>query len=424
MTRKPDAKKQPAISRTNAPVDLSSSHSPPADKKTHPHAPAELPGVEVPSELATVEAPMELPAVETSTELPAAEVPAVQASIAVDSIEANPVNKHTFTETKIDAIPTSKVASAEARPEETLKVFEDPLPKSEMITSPELFPSPNVLEELPVNKTKTNSLESEGKTVNSPGKNINVVSGRRLLDSGIVRVRARTLDIHGFRKLQGLIRNQDDIWGDGAKFDELLLPLLETLEEPNDESKPAKALDLKTQVLVTVQLMLKHQPKFFSTTYPRALCAILIARKYFQSTSHIVYGLGEMSKLIAKRCEPEDCINAVLDLLETETSEIHESSTLFMGMSVLESLLYRYAVPGKSNELTSEQEVRMGNLATRCLAANSPDIRRAVLQYILQLNDCMSDERHIWKLLGPACEDYRDLITYYVAKRADTKARG
>lgn len=422
MTKKPDAKRQTAISRPYAPADLSSSHSLPADKTTHSYDAAELLAVEVPPELATVEAPMELPAVETSTELPAAEVPVVQASIAVDPVETYPINKYTFMDTMIDAIPSNKVASAEARSEETLKVFEDPLPKSEMITPPGLFPSPNVLEELPVNKTKSNSLESEGKSANMPGKNINVVSGRRLLDSGIVRVRARTLDIYGFRKLQGLIRNQDDIWGDGAKFEELLLPLLETLEEPNDESKPAKALDLKTQVLVTVQLMLKHQPKFFSTFYPRALCAILSARNHFQSTSHIVYDLGETYRLIAQRCEPEDCINAVLDLLETETSEIHESSTLFMGMSVLESLLYRYAVP-KSHVLTNEQEVRMGKLATRCLAANNPDIRRAVLQYVLMLNDCMSNEHHIWKLLGPACEDYRDLITYYIAKREETKVR-
>lgn len=361
--------------------------------------------------------------VEAPTELPAAEVPALKASTAEASTKLNPIDKHPFTEAMVDAVPTSKVSSAEARPEETLKVYEDPLPKPEMITSPELLPAPKVLEELPVNKTKTNYLESEGKPVNTPGKTINVVSGRRLLDSGIVRVRARTLDIHGFRKLQGLIRNQDDIWGNGTKFEELLLPLLETLEEPNDESKPAKALDLKTQVLATVQLMLKHQPKFFSTFHPRALCAILIARKQFQSTSHIVYGLGETSKLIAKSCEPEDCIDAVLDLLETETTEIRESSTLFMGMSVLESLLYRYAAPGKSNQLTSEQESRMGKLATRCLAANSPDIRRAVLQYTLQLNDCMSDEPHFWKLMGPACDDYRDLITYYIAKRAETKAR-
>ena len=306
---------------------------------------------------------------------------------------------------------------------ETLKVYEDPSPKAEKPPSPPLFQASKVLEELPANKITFNSLTAEGKWANTPEKAINAVSAHRLLESGIVRVRARTLDIHGFRKLQALIRSQDDIWSDDAKFEELLLPLLEFLEESNDESKPAKALDLKTQVLVTIQLMLKHQAELFSTFHPRTLCAILTARQYVQSTSHLVYGLEEMSKLIITRCEPEDCIDAVLDLLETEASEIHESGTLFMGMSVLERLLHRYAIPGKMNLLTSEQEIRMGKLATRCLAASSPDVRRAVVRYILELNDCIRNEPHFWKLIGSACDDYKDLLTYYIAKRAEVTVR-
>ncbi len=428
MAKKPDSKKQPAIVRADAPVESLSSHSPPVEKTAHFNAPSELSTVEVPTGLPAVEVPTGLPAVEVPTGLPAVEVPkglpAVEAPMGLSAVDAlaegDVVDDNIFAETTVNEVPTKQLPSSEARQGEILKVYEDPFPKPEKPTSPQPSPVANVLEELPVNK-KFNSLDSDGKPVNTPVKATNVVSARRLLDSGIVRVRARTLDIHGFRKLQGLIRNQDDIWGDGSKFDELLLPLLEFFEEPNDELKPAKALDLKTQVFVTVQLMLKHQPKLFSTFYPRALCAILTARKHIQSTSHIVYGLGEMSKLIAKSCEPEDCIDAVLDLLETETSEIHESSTLFMGMSVLEFLLYPYAKTRKGNHLTSEQEFRMGRLATRCLAANSPDIRRAVLRYILQLNDCIEDEPHFWKLLGSACEDHRDLITYYIAKRAECR---
>ncbi len=383
MAKKPDWTKQPKTVR--AAVDT------PAVEP----AAVELPTVEPPAvELPIVEAPaVEVPTVE----VPAKEVPAVET-------------------------PATEIPGGEVRPPDTLKVYEDPLPEAQRPDSPRRFQASKVLEELPANK-KFSSLNLEGKPVTTPGKTCNVVSARRLLESGIVRVRARTLDIHGFRKLQGLIRNQDDIWGDGTKYDELLLPLLESLEEPNDESKPAKALDLKTQVLVTVQLMLKHQPKLFATYQSRALCALLTTRKQIQSTSHLVYDLGEVSKLIINRCEPEDCIDAVLDLLETESSEIQESSTLFMGMAVLERLLHRYAIPGKRNHLTSEQEIRMGNLAARCLAASSPDVRRAVIRYVLELNDCIRDEPHFWNLMGSAREDHRDLITYYIARRAEATVR-
>jgi CLIP-associating protein 1/2 len=70
---------------------------------------------------------------------------------------------------------------------------------------------------------------------------------RRLLDSGIAKIRSRTLDPHGFRMLQGLARNHPvrqalqenngeeipyDIWDDGTKFGELLISLLDYLEAP------------------------------------------------------------------------------------------------------------------------------------------------------------------------------------------------
>jgi CLIP-associating protein 1/2 len=73
------------------------------------------------------------------------------------------------------------------------------------------------------------------------------VKARRLLDSGIAKIRSRTLDPHGFRMLQGLARNHPirqalqenngeeilyDIWDDGKKFSELLHSLLDYLETP------------------------------------------------------------------------------------------------------------------------------------------------------------------------------------------------
>src|SRR5262249_11150545 len=102
---------------------------------------------------------------------------------------------------------------------------------------------------------------------------------RRLLISGIERVRARTLDAHGFRRLQDLVKQGNpDIWltdapsassdnpssngNDGGssagKFADLLLALLAYLSVPLDPAKfPAsKAQNLKTQALATLRAML------------------------------------------------------------------------------------------------------------------------------------------------------------------------
>ena len=388
IAKKPDPTKQPATTRptTELPAEVSP-----------PEVPVMVPPPEIPAVIPTPGISAVVPPPEILAAVPLAESPVAET--------------------------TAATSTAIEMPAETLKVYEDPSPISEKPCSPQPLVTSNVLEELPITNKKLVSLEPEAKPANSPGKFMNVASARRLLESGIVRVRARTLDIHGFRKLQGLIRDQDDIWGDGTKFTELLLPLLESLEDPNDESKPTKALDLKTQVLVTVQLMLKHQPQLFAASFPRALRGLLTARKHIHNTSHLVYTFDQVSKLIITRCEPEVCMDAVLDLLEVESKEIQESNTLFMGMSVLEGLLQRYAIPGNMNHLTSEQEIRLGRLAARCLKASSPDIRRAATRYIVELNDCIADESHFWELIGSARDDHRDLITYYIAKRAESKVR-
>ena len=355
-----------------------------------------------------------------AVEAPSVEVPTVEPSAKGDLVEI---------------IQSKNLSNGEIGPEKTLQVYEDPAAQPETTPTQHLLQAPNVLEELPVNKNNQNSPDSETKRGATPEKVVSLVSSQRLLDSGIIRVRARTLDIHGFRKLQRLIQGPDHIWRDEMKFDQLLLSLLEFLEEPNDESKPAKALDLKWQILATIQMMSKVQPQLFSTFHPRTLCALLTARKNIPGTSHLGYNLTTVVKSIAARCQPDDCLDAVLDLLETETSSIHESSTLIMGMSVLECLLRRYdpksppsplaldeTEASEKHQLTSEQEIRMGMLATRYLADNNPDVRRANVQYILQLHDYMSNETRFWKLMGSGVEDHRALITYYIAKRAEASA--
>ena len=379
---------------------------------------------------------MEVPVVEASfVEVPAVEaplvgVPAVEApSIEVPTVEPSPKGD------RVDKNPSRNLSGIESGPEKSLQVYEDPTTQPDEPPTQHLSQVSKVLEELPVNKHNNIIPASTEEPDTAPGKLVHIGSVQRLLDSGIVRVRARTLDIHGFRKLQKLIQGQNDIWSDGTKFDQLLLPLLDILEESIEESKPAKALDLKTQILLTIQIMFKFHPGLFSTFHPRALCALLTARKHIPNTSHMVHNLFTMAKLISARCQPDDCVDAVLDLLETESGRIHECSTFFMGISVLEFLLHRYnpsSPPSplaldeieakKKYQLTNEHELRMGKLAAQYLADNSSDVRRAVVHYIVQLHDCISDKPHFWKFMGSAVGEYRSLVTYYIAKRAEAPA--
>ena len=327
-----------------------------------------------------------------------------------------------------------------------LQVYEDPVldPSNGISSPPPLVHTPGALEELPVNEPgkhhrhvfdhqllaeepaspdyhqKWLAVEAAERRRTSNSENIdNPRLARKILDSGIVRVQSRNLDVHGFRKLQALIRaSGESIWEGGYKFDELVSPLLECLETPNDESTPraGKAQDLKTQVLVTIRILLQHQPKFFYTYYPRALTAVLAARKYHTSTSHIVCGLEETAECIVHQCDPSPCIDSVLDLLETERTEGGETNTMFMGLYVLAGLLHRGQEKGSTFDMSEEQQERLGRMGSRCLSDMNPDIRRAVIEFVLELYYTVDQDR-FWSLVTGGKEDHRSLITYYLARK-------
>lgn len=333
-----------------------------------------------------------------------------------------------------------------AQEQRPLKVYEDPVHESSYGNS---YPSPlthtpRALEELPVNEPAKNrqaldhqllgeesqspeyhqkwlAVEAAERRRISASENMeNPRMARKILDSVIERVRARTLDVHGFRKLQALIRSSgDSIWEDGYKFDELILPLLEYLELPNDDAtlRSGKAPDLKTQDLVTVRLLLQHQPKYFADYYPRALTAVLTARKHYNSTSHIVCGLEETAESVVQQCDPPPCLDAVLDLLvEKGSTNPAETNTISMALYVLAGLLHRGQEKNSPRQLSDDQEAKLGSTAARFLAATNPDIRRAVIEFVLEFHDTIDDGR-FWSLVAGGRDDHRSLITYYLARK-------
>lgn len=375
-----------------------------------------------------------------------------------------------------------------------LRVYEDPsgegLDTTIAPTSTRPSAKLNVLEELPINepaayqpprigplladetdksgyhKDWKEQVKVEGRFIGD--KNDNPYLMRRILASGITRLRAGTLDVHGFRRLQGLIRDREDVWEGGAKFDELLELLLETLESPNRNDSiatNARAQDqLKAQVLMTIRLLLRREVKYLSTYYARALTALISARKHHVSTSHIVSGLEEVSELIVEKCEPIECIEAVMDLLETDILRTYQ--TIYMALYVLAGLLQRMYPQNRSvshlsvtniippptetepepepehhdqrqrhqspssassprrvrstspskSRITHSQKVRLGQTAAHFLSDTNPEIRRAGVEFTLKLYDAVGEEGGFWDLMETN-SDQRNLITYYLLRR-------
>lgn len=422
---------------------------------------------------------------ETAQDHPQAEQVTVQISIGVEAeIAQIPTEMKKLTAGNTRATSVMKETNVK------LRVYEDPSGEGldTTICPPSTRPLAkfNVLEELPINepaayqpprigpllaeetdksdyhKDWKEQVKVEGRSIGD--KNDNPYLMRRILASGITRLRAGTLDVHGFRRLQGLIRDREDVWEEGVKFDELLELLLETLESPNRNDSMAtnaRAQDqLKAQVLMTIRLLLRRDVKYFSTYYPRALTALISARKHHISTSHIVSGLEEVSEMVVEKCEPIECVDAVLDLLETDILRTYP--TIYMALYALAGLLQRmypnnrsvshltvpniisppsepepehygqrqhqysplsesrtcrvHSTSSSTSCISHSQKVRLGKTAAHFLSDTNPEIRRAGVEFTLKLYDAVGEEGGFWNLMDTN-SDQRNLITYYLLRR-------
>ena len=244
------------------------------------------------------------------------------------------------------------------------------------------------------------------------------VKAREMLEKGIQRIRTKTMDILGYRKLQGLIRCHDSIFDSETKYDEMLMALLQELESPPDEKRGplGRPLDVKTQVLVTIRIMFMHNRNYFAAYCPQAMTALISARKRYPSSCHIVSGLDETAEDIMAVCEAETVIVTILGLLGTETKDEEGSRAVTMGTSIVSRLVR--GMNAKKMALDDELVERIGGFCGRHLTAGQPDVRRQVTELCVALHWAVTDETRFWQVLGSPQENSRNLLTYYIHKSA------
>jgi CLIP-associating protein 1/2 len=246
---------------------------------------------------------------------------------------------------------------------------------------------------------------------------------KEMIDKGTTRIKAKALDVHGYRKLQGLIKYHDSIFVDESKYDEMLLGLLDALEAPTDDKRTSvpRSMDLKIQILVTIRLMFAYNGAWFAVHYPRVMTALLNTRKNYELTHHIVSGLEETAEDIIASCEAVDVIFAVLDLIETEKHDDEGNRAITMGIYILSGLLKRL---NKDHRTLNAGEIeRLGRFANASLAQSQPDIRRAITEFSVELHDMVQNEEVFWRMINPAGNDQRNLLTYFIAKKSSQAVR-
>ncbi|KAL5117839.1 suppressor of tub2 mutation [Pleosporales sp. CAS-2024a] len=299
----------------------------------------------------------------------------------------------------------------------------------------------NASEERPRGHQKTTSTGSVLYTESNDTNNAEVLKNRQLLASGIKKIESRTVEPHMFRRMQDMIRSNQEIWGvNDENFGRLLVACLDFLQVPAEELKTTsiKAANLKVQALATIRAMLSLYRRETAKYFSRVLCTVIQTKAQYENTSHIAIDLETTADEIVRYGQTSDCLNAVLNLVEDLPSSIPTSSpstkssvtslpgagqtrSATMALGTLASLIQ---ISGAKNvTLSVDQTSRLGKLAVRCMDDQDADVRKANIDFCIALHERIAapageqENDGFWRAVAGAREQHLNLLTYYLAKR-------
>jgi CLIP-associating protein 1/2 len=233
-------------------------------------------------------------------------------------------------------------------------------------------------------------------------------SEHKLIDSGTARIITRTLDAHGFRKLQPLITTRPDLWQD-HRYEELFTALLTNLGNPKDDP-------LRSQVLKTLGLMVTSHPRLAKPLIPNALLVLLALRPYCKSHTHITADLEDVAKTMVDHIDdPIAFMNILIDLLGEASSS--NPATIAMSLETLADLMHRSTFGSPQLALDEASQFRLGN--NLLLLMNSLDvaIRKNSMECLLELYDMPGGHESLEAVMKRAKQDDKNLFTYFLTLR-------
>lgn len=374
---------------------------------------------------------------------------------------------------------SSPLKTSTAAPPEYFQIHEDASNGREIasqVSSP-TPQEPRVLNELPLNESNYFShaardsvqspLQGDGVNQNghvsppmSPESKADTIRSRKLLMSGIERIKNHTLDPHGFRKVLELVRASDsgDVFGsvgEGRRFDDLYGALLDymvaSVEPTSGNVKHTQ--ELKRQAITILRTLLNKQQSIYKKWVSsgrccqRTLAGVFDARKSVEGSGLLVKDLETLTSEIVARVHPEEGQRAVLSWLD-QNQDDHQShhdgqqvevvhpaqdmqnkgqvAATALALRTLSSLLgVNSNIP-----LLGEVSTRIAHVTAACLRSVDAEVRKAAVEVAMELHnvwpaaeDAASETKaEYWTLLEKSGvqESARNLIVYFIARRAKT----
>lgn len=279
-----------------------------------------------------------------------------------------------------------------------------------------------MLEEKPINEDAANLVgrqNGDGPVVDDGVSPEKAKQQARLIDSALNKIRAKSLDVHGFRKFQAIIRDTKAPLAD-EKFEAVLLGLFDYLEDPQTGLAPEKVQDVKAQILATIKLLLKKHREHFRPHISKALESLMAARAAYDARTHIVSGLELLAdELVALGDAQEMATVLTRRMAETNASTPAGCRSLSMGLHVLKEM-----VDMKEDFVPADGELgAMAGLCTRCLESSESGVRMDAVQLCVALHARAGDAR-FWGFMREVKDDPKSLITYYIVKRQRERGEG
>jgi len=300
------------------------------------------------------------------------------------------------------------------------------------LATPRPAGKPGALEEVPLNEsvsqTRTRSAESPSQPTpseeplrrrkwaerhRSPSpRSKDPANAREMLQKALSRIGSKTIDISGYRKLQGLFQyHGEEIISSNQDYYAMLDALLRELESAPTSRKDH---DVQTQVLATIRSMLLRTSELFHRYDVRAMAAIIRARRHYESNSHFVTCLEEVAEQLTFLISTTTVIDGVLrglDLGEDSQSE-GASRSIIMGLATIHQSLSQGPA-----EISDDTLATVGTVISQQLGHPRPGVRKQATELCTLLNLKFGRER-VQKVTPPAGEGSLNLLTYFMARRS------
>ncbi|KAI9846571.1 MAG: suppressor of tub2 mutation [Sclerophora amabilis] len=251
------------------------------------------------------------------------------------------------------------------------------------------------------------------KTMNVGGHYLTVEANlhKNFVEHGLQKLRTASADIAVFRKLQNLIKDEDEIWEIPQLLHNLLMALLHDFERPAaGQIVSGKSHDLKAQCYVTIRHIFQYRIGTVRSAHLHtALCAMVATRKLLPERSHIIPGLQETSRLLMKKGNTEECLTALCTQLDKEHPSEGRTSIWF-GLAAIEYLLSKSMA---KHELDDKIVRRVSTVVIPYLDIDDTLLRQAAINCCLTLKTEVGSDERFWKLIEAAKGDHRSLIEYY-----------